>query len=56
MDPILKNGLIITLVGLVILIIGYTRRESRSGPLLMWAGVTTMIGVVVYYILRNLGI
>ncbi|KIQ98037.1 hypothetical protein [Lysobacter sp. A03] len=56
MDPILKTGLIITLVGLVILIIGYTRRESRSGPLLMWAGVTTMIGVVVYYILRKLGI
>lgn len=54
MDPILKSGLIITLIGLVILIVGYTRRESRSGPVLMWAGVTTMIGIVVYYILRNL--
>lgn len=55
MDPILKTGLIITLVGLVILITGYTLRESRYGPVLMWAGVTTMIGVAVYYILRNLG-
>lgn len=56
MDPILKSGLLITLVGLVMLIVGFTRRESGSGPVMMWAGVTTMIGVVVFYILRNLGI
>lgn len=55
MDPILKTGLTLTLVGLAILITGYTHRDSRYGPVLIWLGVATMIGVVVFYILRNLG-
>lgn len=54
MDPILQTGLALTLLGLVSLITGYTRREFSYGPILIWLGVATMIGVVVFYILRNL--
>ncbi len=55
-DSILITGLTLTFLGLVSLITGYTIRDSRYGPVLIWAGVTTMIGVVVFYILRNLGV
>lgn len=54
MDPIIRTGIIITFLGLLCLIIGYTNRERSFGPLLIWAGVMGMIGVVVYYVLRML--
>lgn len=54
MDPIVRTGIAITFLGLLCLMVGYTNRDRGFGPLLMWGGVMSMVGVVVYYILMTL--
>ncbi|WP_168160018.1 hypothetical protein [Steroidobacter denitrificans] len=54
MDPIIRTGIAITFLGLLCLMIGYTNRERNFGPILIWGGVMSMVGVIVYYILMTL--
>ena len=54
MDPIIRTGIAITFLGLLCLMIGYTNRDRNFGPLLIWGGVMSMVGVIVYYILMTL--
>jgi len=51
-DRIAAGSILLTFLGLAILIAGYQQSDTRAGPLLIWLGVTTMIGVIVYYILQ----
>ncbi|TWI11651.1 hypothetical protein [Aerolutibacter ruishenii] len=48
------TGVIVVFAGLLALIMGYTFRQRRVGPVLIAAGVATMISVVVIYVLRTL--
>jgi len=54
MDTIALASILIAFLGLLSLMMGYTRRHRRHGPLLIWAGVWCMLAVIVYYILRSL--
>ncbi|HRO59421.1 MAG TPA: hypothetical protein PK177_09690 [Burkholderiaceae bacterium] len=54
MTDIISTSIALIFVGLFTLIVGYTKRDKRNGPLLVWAGVLCMLSVIVYYILRRL--
>ena len=42
-------------LGLATLIAGYTVRDCRAGPLLIWVGVALMLAVIVHHIFTALG-
>lgn len=54
MDAITRTSILIAFVGLLCLMVGFTNRDRGWGLLVMWGGVTGMIGVIVHYILRAL--
>ena len=47
-------SIIIVFLGLLTLIVGYTKRDARFGPFVIWVGVMMMLSVIVYYIFRTL--
>ena len=54
MNEITTTSIALIFAGLFTLIVGYTIRDRRFGPFLVWAGVVCMLSVIVYYILRSL--
>lgn len=56
MDPISRISIALAFLGLLTLIVGYSRRDAGYGPVLVWAGVAMMIGVVVHHVLRTLSV
>ncbi|HEY6640889.1 hypothetical protein [Povalibacter sp.] len=52
MDALSRTSIVITFVGLLCLMIGFTNRDRDWGPFVMWGGVMAMIAVIVHYILR----
>ncbi len=54
MNEVATTSIALIFAGLITLIVGYTKRDKRYGPFLIWAGVVCMLSVIVYYILRSL--
>jgi uncharacterized membrane protein YjfL (UPF0719 family) len=54
MDRIAATAISLAFLGLFVLIVGYTIRDTKAGPCVMWAGVTCMLSIIAYYILRRL--
>lgn len=42
------------LAGLILLTIGFNKRESNSGVLMMWLGMLSILGIMVWKILEKL--
>ncbi len=56
MTTFLGSGVPIVFLGLFILIVGFVNRQKKWGPMVIWIGVMTMIGVFVYHVLTRLQI
>lgn len=54
MNEITSTSIAIVFVGLLTLIVGYTKRDRGWGPLMIWAGVACMLSAIVYTILKTL--
>ena len=42
------------LAGLILLTIGFNKRENNSGVLMMWLGMLSILGIIVWKILEKL--
>lgn len=42
------------LAGLILLTVGFTNRERNSGVLMMWLGMLSILGIMVWKILEKL--
>ncbi|OAI83868.1 hypothetical protein AYO28_04725 [Pseudomonas putida] len=42
------------LAGLILLTIGFNKRENNSGVLMMWLGMLSILGIMVWKILEKL--
>ena len=54
MTIFLGSGILLVFLGLFILIVGFVNRQRNWGPLVIWIGVMTMIGVFVFRVLAKL--